>query len=138
MWCHKIYDPSPPFAHNVTLRRPPPPPLTFDVIYGCPLRRKYQWSLFKINFFAWVIILYIIMQKKNFSTWYLSLAMRDTHNITTSTQSVDNSKHYPEKRPLMQVTVLLLCLMLSTWLELVAILFYFSISISLKAFIILG
>ena len=27
----------PPLSHNVTLRRPPPPPLTCDVIYGCPL-----------------------------------------------------------------------------------------------------
>ena len=26
-----------PLSHNVTLRRPPPPPLTCDVIYGCPL-----------------------------------------------------------------------------------------------------
>ena len=26
-----------PLSHNVTLHRPPPPPLTCDVIYGCPL-----------------------------------------------------------------------------------------------------
>ena len=26
-----------PLSHNVTLRRPPPPPLTCDVIYGCSL-----------------------------------------------------------------------------------------------------
>ena len=27
----------PPLSHNVTLRRPPPSPLTCDVIYGLPL-----------------------------------------------------------------------------------------------------
>ena len=27
----------PPLSHNVTLSRPPPPPLTCDVIYGCHL-----------------------------------------------------------------------------------------------------
>ena len=27
----------PPLSRNVTLRRPPPPPLTRDVIYGFPL-----------------------------------------------------------------------------------------------------
>ena len=26
-----------PLSHNLTLRRPPPLPLTCDVIYGCPL-----------------------------------------------------------------------------------------------------
>ena len=27
-------------THNVTYRRSPPPPLTCDVIYGCPLALK--------------------------------------------------------------------------------------------------
>ena len=31
---------SPPLSHNVTLRRPPPPHLMCDVIYGCPLILK--------------------------------------------------------------------------------------------------
>ena len=33
----KFWIPPSPMSHNVTLRRPPPPPLTCDVIYGCPL-----------------------------------------------------------------------------------------------------
>ena len=31
----------PPMSLNVTLRRPPPPLLTCDVIYGCPLIALY-------------------------------------------------------------------------------------------------
>jgi hypothetical protein len=36
-----------PLSHNVTLRRPPLPTLTCDVIYGCPLRKgegRKEWK----------------------------------------------------------------------------------------------
>ena len=37
---------STPLSHNVTVRRPPPTPLTCDVIYGCPLRNVLMYSDF--------------------------------------------------------------------------------------------
>ena len=57
-------------SQNVTLSRPPPPPLTCDVIYGCPLMRsrgrphvplllQIWWSLWCckcLQFIAWVIL----------------------------------------------------------------------------------
>ena len=40
-----------PLSHNVTLRRPPPSPLTCNVIYGCPLSRLSPLAIFSFSIY---------------------------------------------------------------------------------------
>ena len=45
MWCHKIKDPSRPCHISLT----PLPPLTCDVIYGCPQRENRKFKRVQIH-----------------------------------------------------------------------------------------
>ena len=49
MWCYKMYDPSPPCHTMSRFVDPPPPTLTCDVIYGCPLS---NYEISRTNYFG--------------------------------------------------------------------------------------
>ena len=45
----------PPLSHNVTLCRSYPPPLTYDVIYGCPLSSIDKLAFLLFFMFSWFL-----------------------------------------------------------------------------------
>ena len=72
----------PPLSHNVTLRRPPPPPLTCHVIYGCPLiKRGRFWSLVERN--SPLRSLYIFLDCK-VNIWKFRLELFPCYHLSLS------------------------------------------------------